>query len=94
MKLYLSTTAPWYFCARWPDEADTTNTGAVEEVDPDGRHSWPSRILHALADAALAFEDEARPLARPLRERMLREREEQWERAKARLEAAMVGRAA
>lgn len=59
MRLYLSTTAPWYYAAKWPDQADTTNIGAVEEIDPDGRHSWPSRILHALADAALAFEDEA-----------------------------------
>ena len=37
---------------------------------------------------------EARPQARPLCERMLREREQQYERAKARLEAAMPGRAA
>lgn len=37
---------------------------------------------------------EARPQARPLCERMLRERREQWERAKARLEAATMGRAA
>ena len=58
MKLYLSTTAPWYYAAKW-DRTDTTNIGAVEEIDPDGRHNWPSRILHALADAALAYEDEA-----------------------------------
>lgn len=37
---------------------------------------------------------EARPQARPLRERMLQEREQQYERAKARLDAAMLGRAA
>ena len=37
---------------------------------------------------------EARPQARPLCERMLREREQQYERAKARLEAATMGRAA
>lgn len=37
---------------------------------------------------------EARPQGRPLCERMLREREQQWERAKERLEAAMSGRAA
>lgn len=42
------------------------------------------------AQLALA---ECRPLARPLRERMVRERQEQWERAKARLEAATMGRA-
>lgn len=58
MRLHLSTTAPWYFCARWPDSADTIGDGVVEEIDPDGRGSWPSRILHALAEAALAFEDE------------------------------------
>ena len=43
------------------------------------------------AQLALA---ECRPLGRPLRERMLQERREQWERAKARLEAATMGRAA
>lgn len=59
MKLYLSTLAPWYWCARWPDGSDTTNVGAVEYIDADGRDSWPSRILHALADAVLAYEDEA-----------------------------------
>ena len=37
---------------------------------------------------------EARPQARPLCERMLRERRQQYERAKERLEAAMPGRAA
>lgn len=37
---------------------------------------------------------EARPQARPLCERMLREREQQYERAKEKLEAAMPGRAA
>ena len=59
MKLYLSTSAPWYYCAKW-DNTDTANIGAVEEIDCDGHESWPSRILHALADAALAYEDEAR----------------------------------
>ena len=43
------------------------------------------------AQLALA---ECRPLARPLRERMLRERRQQYERAKEKLEAAMPGRAA
>jgi hypothetical protein len=41
------------------------------------------------AQLALA---ECRPRSRPLCERMLRERQEQWERAKGRLEAAMLGR--
>ena len=58
MKLYLSTSAPWYYCAKW-DNTDTANIGAVEEIDCDGHESWPSRILHALAEAALAYEDEA-----------------------------------
>jgi len=43
------------------------------------------------AQLALA---ECRPLGRPLRERMLQERREQYERAKEKLEAAMPGRAA
>lgn len=43
------------------------------------------------AQLALA---EAPPRSRPLCERMLREREQQWERAKERLEAATMGRAA
>ena len=60
-------------------------------------------ILRLLIDATDALANqyraqlavaEARPQARPLCERMLRERREQWERAKARLEAATMGRAA
>lgn len=59
MKLYLSTTdSPWYYAAKW-DRTDTTNIGAVEEIDPEGCRNWSSCILHALADAALAYEDEA-----------------------------------
>lgn len=60
-------------------------------------------ILRLLIDATDALANqyraqlavaEARPQARPLCERMLREREQQYERAKARLEAATIGRAA
>ena len=56
------------------------------QIDASDAHGNLLRAQLALA--------ECRPLARPLRERMLREREQQYERAKERLEAAMLGRAA
>lgn len=59
MKLHLSTSAPWIWAANWQSSPDAPSTvGAVEHIDPDGHGSWPSRILHALAEASLAYEDE------------------------------------
>lgn len=57
MRLHLTTKAPWVWAASWSD-SDALSAGAIEHVDPEGRYNWPSRILHAIAEAALAYEDE------------------------------------
>ena len=63
-------------------------TPALLRLQIDASDAYGNLLRAQLAVA------EARPQARPLCERMLREREQQYERAKQRLEAATMGRAA
>lgn len=63
-------------------------TPALLRLQIDASDAYGNLLRAQLAVA------ECRPQARPLCERMLREREQQYERAKEKLEAAMLGRAA